>query len=271
MTGIANIGKIEPGVEGRSARLAGPAVVIRADASGADQVAGGIKAQVAVKVGAVGGSVVENPIQHQLHAMRFGGSRQRLEIGQRAKIRVDHQVIGGIVLVIGRRPEDGVQIQDADSQVIEITLLDFLGDAGQIAAVEILAILARTVVAVALGIARIADGEVPVLVRVIGTTRIGEIRALDRATGGIVEETPFSRVVGGLSIAEAIREDLIDDAALHPLWRLEIRIVDGQLVGAAVGLVLIAGHLPVTAAVEPGVIVTVEGSAAAILQAENII
>ncbi len=181
---------------------------------------------------------------------------QRLEIGQGSEIGVNRQVIGGVVFVVRGRAKDRVEIQHRDAQLVEIAGVDLLGDACQVTAVEVLAVHAGAGRA-----ARVADGRVPV--RCAG--------AHHRPARLVVEETPRSRVVGQVAVPEAVGEDLVDDAALEPFGDAEGRVVDGKLVGIVIGRGLVRFRRPVAAAVEFGIVVTVESRRGPVCGFEHVI
>ncbi len=224
----ADVGNVEPTGVGATGRLARAAVGVTG---------------VVVEIGAVRRRVVEDAVQDELEAMRVGGRGQGLEIRQGPEIGVNLQVIGGVVLVIGRRLEDRVEVQDADAQVVEITGVDLLRDAGQIAAVDVVAVV------LAAGrrdhIARVAHGRIP------GCA----VGAHDRGVGP-VEEAPRGRIVRGVAVAETIRKDLVDYTLLHPGWHIERRAIDGDL--KALLVIVVVAHGAVAAAIELGIIVCVE-------------
>ena len=191
-----------------------------------------------------------------MEAVRFGGAGERLEGCQVAKVVVNGQVVGGVVFVVGGGFEDGVEIEDGDAEVVEVTFVDFIQDALQVAAVEVVAIFGGAIRA---ELARIADGGVPGRVRV-------ERGAVDGAGGAVVGKFADAVVVGGQAIAEAVGEDLVDDGLLHPCRHGEVGIVNGDLVAASI--VIGVAHGSVAAAVELRVVIHVEiligGGAAAI-------
>ena len=224
----ADVGDVEPTGVGAARRLARAAVGVTG---------------VVVEIGAVRRGVVEDAVQDELEAMRVGGRGQGLEVRQGPEIGVNLQVVGGVVLVIGRRLEDWVEVEDADAQVVEVTGVDLLRDASQITAVEVVAVV------LAAGrrdhIARVAHGRIPG--RAVG--------AHDRGVSA-VEEAPCGRIICGVAVAETIREDLVDYAFLHPGRYVERRVIDGDL--KALLVVVVIAHGAVAAAIELGIIVRVE-------------
>ena len=65
------------------------------------------------------------------------------------KHRVDGQVIGGVIPVVGRRFEDRVEVDRRDAQVLQV--IQLVDQALQVAAVEVLAVSASAVVPSARG------------------------------------------------------------------------------------------------------------------------
>ena len=133
---------------------------------------------------------------------------QMREVLVRAEDRVDAHVVGGVVTVIGARLDDGVEIEAADPQLLEIGQL--LLDAAQRPAVKIVGDI------VLLEGPRLpADRLLQAPVQLRGLTERGVIG--DAALRG--------PVVGE---GEAIREDLIYDRAPKPRGRLKILPIDRQ-------------------------------------------
>ncbi len=170
-----------------------------------------------------------------------------LEGVESPKSSSDHAVIGGVVFVVGRRFEDGVEVDDRHAQVLQV--IQLVDHALQVAAVEIEAVGAGAV-----GRHR-ADrrwaysrSALPV-----GSERY------DGAVQFIVEEAPGWWVVAGIAIAETVGEDLVHDAVLHPIGRLEGGIVHGQL--PAVVRAVAKGLAPAAVA---GVVVFVVGGGGAV-------
>jgi len=94
-----------------------------------------------------------------------------------------------------------------------LQVVQFIDQAGQVAAIEVFTIRAGT----SSFLARVTDRFVPVFLQ----------GAVNGAAFFAIEESAGRFVVIGVPITEAIREDLIDDRVLDPIRRLERRIIDG--------------------------------------------
>ena len=197
---------------------------------------------IAVEVDAVRRGVVEDAIQHDVHAASVGFLDKQLEQRQVAKVIVNDAVIGSIVLVVGWRLKDRVEVDGSDAQVFEV--IQLVQHTLQVAAVEVLAPdeVARTA-----RVARVADRLVPV--RLVGA---------EDAAALIVERRAGRGVIGGVAIAEAVGEDLVEDGVLDPIGGGVVWIVDGKLPGVILGF--IEGLAPAAGAA--GIIFVVIGIAA---------
>ena len=200
--------------------------------------------------------MIEDAVEHDADALLLGQLDQLLELLVGAEELVDLVVILRVVGVVGTGFEDGVQIDDGDAQRLEI--IQPLHDAAQVAAEVVAA--ARGFVAwlrcVLVG-AAVAFGQIaPVLdddlVERFGREAVARLVALG--------------VVVGSTVAEAVREDLVDDGVLHPRDGLEGRVVDGD----DVAVVAHAGPRFAPAAVAE-VVVVVEGCRRAVLYDEAIV
>ena len=78
--------------------------------------------------------VVEDAVEDDLHAARVGRVEQLAQRRVAAQQRVDHLVVVRVVTVVGRRGEDGIQVQRRDAELAQV--VEMLGDAQQIAAFE---------------------------------------------------------------------------------------------------------------------------------------
>ena len=204
---------------------------------------------VAVKIDAVGRSVVKHTIQDDVDAPVVRFRHQCLEEGQIAKVVINHAVISRVIFVIGWRLENGVHINDRDAQILQV--IQFIQNALQIAAVEVLAVNLKT----AVHVAGIAEGRVP----------IGSIRADDAAAGNVVMEAAGRGVIGRIAIPEPFREYLVHDAVLDPIGCLEGGIVHGKLPA-----IVRAAAVSLTPTSGTAVVIFVVGGAAAILGNEAV-
>jgi len=172
-------------------------------------------AMVTVEVEAVGRCVVEDAIQDDPDPTVIGSLNEAFEQGQVAEVVVDDAVIRSIVLVVGGRFEDGVEVDGGNAQLFDV--IQLIQDALQVAAVEVLAVGAR---ARAGGIAGIADRLVPV----------GLVRAED-GVWLIIKGCAGWGVVVEIAIAEAVGEDLVEDGVLDPIGGGVAVFVNGELPG----------------------------------------
>ena len=161
-----------------------------------------------VKVDAVAAGVVKDPVQHHPHPQGPRGGAEGAEVLLVAQQRVNFFVIGGVVPVVGVGLKDGVEVDDLHPQADQVGELP--ADAGQVPAEVVVA------EELAILVGAVHRGLVPVL----------------------VEDPPGRQIpLGGAGIAEAVREDLVEDGPLH-------------LLGDGEGL--INGELPQPPLVHPG-------------------
>ena len=166
---------------------------------------------VAVEVHAVVARVGEHAVQHHAHALLLCLAAQQLEILVGAEGGVHLLVVARVVLVVGLRLKDGVQVQHRHAQFPQVGQL--LDHAEQVAAEEVvLQIRAVGLIAVRIG------QFIPVLVR-------GQ-------PGLLVQQLPAA-------VAEAVHKDLIHHAVVHPLGRLILAVVHRDLEGRRLMRVLL--------------------------------
>ena len=141
-------------------------------------------------------AVVGDDIQQVAHAVLIQPAAQFGQGLIPAKMRVDVLVIHYIVFMVGKGGEDRVQVEGIDAQVSQV--IQMLGDARQIAAVKN-----------DTGVLILRRGAAPGQ----GLRTLTAVLIIFRA-----------RVVGGVAIGKAVREDLVKNALLHP----GRRVVTGQ-------------------------------------------
>ena len=189
---------------------------------------------VAVEVAGVLAAVVEDAVQHDGDATLSGLAGQGAELLLVAQHGVNAQVVGRVVAVVAGRLKDGVEVDHGHAEVCQV--VELLADATQGAAVEV------------------PLQDVPVLALLVGGRRVPVLHQHARgalAVGG-------QRLLGTLApvrpAGKAVREDLVDNAVLVPVWLGLARDVDGQLEGGrvAVGKVSLAGGPALAGAVAPG-------------------
>ena len=144
--------------------------------------------------GVLGRGVVDHGIQDDLHAALAQVAGQLGQPIVAAQMGVYPVVILGVVLVIARRSEDGVEVERRDPEGLQIMQLAV--DAGQIAAIELAAGCAFSLLADRLAPGLADDGLAAVFIFVMAHAQ------------------------GGVAIAEAIGKDLVEHLVLHPAWRL---------------------------------------------------
>ncbi len=64
--------------------------------------------------------MVENAIQDDPDPAGVGSLDEAFEQGQVAEVVIDNAVISGIVLVVGGRFEDGVEVDGGDAQLFDV-------------------------------------------------------------------------------------------------------------------------------------------------------
>ena len=146
----------------------------------------------------------EHAVKDDGDAVALGGLTERLEVLVGAEERVDLAVVGGVVAVVLVALEDGVEVEARHAEVGQIRQL--LLDTGQVAA-EIVVV-----------------PDMPVLVGTV-PRRLPPL-AHDAAGRDIVMHLA--------ALGEAVREDLVHDAALEEVRRGELGIVDRGLEEVAV-------------------------------------
>ncbi len=140
--------------------------------------------------GVLGGGVVDHRIQNDLHAALVQVACQLGELVVGAQMRIHLEVVLGVVLVVARRIEDGVEVERRHPERLQVVQLGI--DARQIAAVELAG-------AVALFVA--ADRLAP--------------RLADDRLAAVLVFVMFD-AERRVAIAEAVREDLVEHLILHP-------------------------------------------------------
>ena len=173
---------------------------------------------IAIEIDGVVARVVEDTVQNDGNAQLLGRLAQLGKVLLGAQNRIDLGVIGGVVAVVARRLKDGVEVDGRKAQ---------LGNAGQV----FLNTLERSAV------------EVPGLDgAVLGTLVHGRlVPVLDHAALNAL--TRFfdlgQRALAPVLVAGvAIGEDLIDHAALVPGGTVLAVLVDGNLEGRNLGVVV---------------------------------
>ena len=144
-------------------------------------------------------------IPGRIAVMLFPGLHGELDIvHDDAKVRINMLVILGIVFMTGGGDEDGVQIEHLDAQILQIVQL--IQDALQIPAVEAADVRIRGVGVPVLHVLRMADG---IIILIVGN------------------------IIGGIPVAEPVRENLVLDGALGPGGHMKARL-EAKGVGRAV-------------------------------------
>ncbi|MND84460.1 hypothetical protein D3C80_763510 [compost metagenome] len=179
-----------------------PADIIPLLIEGVEAAPGGVRValgpQRRAEPGVVGGGVVDHGVQDDLHAalMQVAGQLGKLGIG--AEVRVDAVVILGVVLVVARRIEDGVEVERRHPQGLQVVQLGVYPR--QIPAVEL-------------------AGAVALLV------------AADRFPPGLADDRLAAVLVlvmldaqRRIAVAEAVGEDLVEDLILYPGRRLVMAV-----------------------------------------------
>ncbi len=185
---------------------------------------------VGVEVAAFRAGVIEYAVEHDADAALFRLRAEGAEVLLVAEERVDRFVVGGIIAVVGGGLKDRVEVERGDMERGEV--VELFRDAGEVAAEEVLAVVAALVGA--------AERRfVPALV---------ERAAADQAIHA-----------AQLCAIKAVGEDLVGDAAAEPVGRFGAPVVDGQLPGrhlvptleAAFSIAALAAVRPAQAEVVP--------------------
>ena len=159
----------------------------------------------AVEVDAVGTGMAEDAVEDDMDAFFPGSLTEFGELFIRPQHGVDAEVIGRAVTVIAGTFKNRVEVNGRNAQFLEIG--QFFPDAGDVAAEKVV------IDDVALAFALAVIGHiVPVAVD------DGALLAVEAA-----------RRMG--TVAEAVREDLVDDGVLEPVRRMGVLIVDRDLIG----------------------------------------
>lgn len=168
-----------------------------------------------VEVDAVRARVGKDAVEHYAYAHALGRGAEVLKVRVGAEDGVDVQVIRRVVAVVGAGLEHGVEVDDADTQALEV--VEAALDALERAAVEV----EREIKAVgAVGLP--VHGLVPVLV------------VLDMPAHGAVLFNALARGVAPVP-GEAVREDLIHYAPAEPGRGLEAPGIDREAEALAPG------------------------------------
>ncbi len=173
---------------------------------------------VFVEVARVVTRVVEDAVEDDRDAELLGGGAQALEVLLGAEDRVDLEVVAGVVAVAALGLEDRVKVDRGESELMQ----------------------ARKVVLNALERAAV---EVPAGDGVVGVARVGGRRApvVDDAAGGAVvgdREGLLGALAPVVVAGIAVGEDLVDHAALVPARARLAVLVDGELEGGNLGVVV---------------------------------
>lgn len=144
--------------------------------------------------GVLGRGVVDHGIQDDLHAALVQVAGQLGELRIAAEVRVHLEVVLGIVLVVARRIEDGVQVEGRDPEGLQVVQLGI--DARQIPAVKFAGAVSLFVTADRLA-PRLADDR-------LASVLIFVMLDAERR----------------ITVAEAVGEDLVEHLILHPGRRL---------------------------------------------------
>ncbi len=183
-----------------------PADVIPLLVEGVEAAPGGVRValgpQGRAEPGVLGGGVVDHRIQDDLHAALVQVAGQLGKPGVGAEVRIHLEVVLGVVLVIARRIEDGVEVERRHPQGLQVVQLGV--DARQIPAVEF-------------------AGAVTLLV---AADRFAPRLADDRLAAVLV--LVMLDAQGRVAVAEAIREDLVEDLILDPGRRL-VETVEAEM------------------------------------------
>ena len=163
-----------------------------------------------VKIDAVGTGVRKNAVQNNADAQEGCTSAQRLKIRNSAQNRIDAEVIGGVVSMVGSRFKDRIQIHDTHAETLQIS--EGLFDALQ-------------------GPPEVITGIVVFFSRQRGKKRsffpFIMIKNLT-SPGAVILDAFFRRLV--IAAPESIREDLVHHALLKPRRHLEPGIVNRELI-----------------------------------------
>ena len=157
-------------------------------------------AALAVEVAAVGTGVAEHAVQHDADAILGSFLAQGLKVLVGTQQRVHVEVVGGVVAVVGVGLKDGVQVEVIHAHLVQVGQLEL--DALQVTAEVVL-------VQVAAGLVGLPEG-LGMLVGLIQSVREGH---------GLVLHT----------LAEAVREDLVEHLALEGLRGAEVCLIHGDL------------------------------------------
>src|ERR1700675_1732499 len=111
--------------------------------------------------------MVEHAVENELHAATARLSSKRGESGIFAELRINVEIIVRVVTVVRARGENRVHVDGVHAQRLDI--VQFVLNAEQVAAVELVAVLAG---AARGGTARIADLGVPLA---IGESRLAPV------------------------------------------------------------------------------------------------
>ena len=184
-------------------------------------------AAVAVEVAAVVAHVREHAVEHHANAHRARVPAQARKVLLRAEHRVDLPVVARVVLVVGARPEDRVEVEHRHAQVAQVRQL--LTHALQIAAEKV----ARQPVAV------VRDGAVGALIPV-------------RMHAHVVALSQQAAVRH--AVVKAVDHDLVHHALAHPARRVIGGIAHRDLIGVRIALQAHAAQVVRRVAVQDGLL-----------------
>ncbi len=140
--------------------------------------------------GVLGRGVIDHRIQNDLHAALVQVAGQLGELLVAAEVGIHLEVVLGVVLVVARRIEDGVEIERRYPEGLQVVQLGI--DARQIAAIEF-------------------AGAMPLFVT---TDRLAPRLADDRLAAVLV--LVMLDAEGRVAVAETVGEDLVEHLILHP-------------------------------------------------------
>src|SRR4030081_2150608 len=138
--------------------------------------------------------MIEHAVENELHAAPISLSSKRGESGISAECRINVEIIVRIVTVVRARGENRVHVDGVHAQRLDI--VQFVLDAEQVAAVELVAVLAG---AARGGTAGIADLGVPLV--------IGESLLAPVVGWASRRRSRAAVVIGRVAVPKAVRRD----------------------------------------------------------------
>ena len=161
--------------------------------------------------------VVVDDVEDDADAHRVCQLHERLELIVGAEVRIDLAEVGGVVLVRALRFEQRIEVDRGDAEFLQV--VELLLHAFDIAAVErhpVAAVRSPRALGERCHVVPVLHQMVVLLVLEIELGPRRWLRLL-----ALVVPLREVLVVGGRAVAEAVRVDLVDDAVLHPVRRLE--------------------------------------------------